>query len=327
MRFSHTFVVPSHNHADYIGLTIESLLDQSRPGSEIVVSEDHSSDHTMEVLARFGDKIRIVRPPEHRGMAHAWNWGVKHATGEWVSLMGADDLALPHFVSTMGAAVEQYRDGAVLVSGEVCQIDGSGTVVGSDVTLSAKPVMRPPDTLYMQTTANVTQVAANCFRRDAWEAAGGFDTRLKFYGDWGLWLKLASLGDFLHVRTIVAKYRIGYRPGIARQRMADTMRDDATVQRVIIPEVAKSMPRVDADRLRRASLQRLRVVLADAGTILEATDRDFVAEPLGDWARDVGAEELVRRFVAGERISAGWRGSALRRTLRNIYRNLFAPAA
>jgi glycosyltransferase involved in cell wall biosynthesis len=327
MSFSHTFVVPSYNHADYIGLTIESLLDQSRPGSEIVVSEDHSKDHTMQVLERFGDKIRIVRPPEHRGMSNAWNWGVQHARGEWVSIMGADDMALPNFVETMQGAIEAHPPNSVMVSAEVNQIDGTGAIIGSDITLSAKPVTRPPGTLYMQATANVIQAAAHCFRRDGWEATGGFDMRLEIYGDWGLWLKLAPLGDFLHVHKIVANYRIGYRPGLARQRMPQTMRDIATIQRVIIPEVAHSMPDIDRERLRRASLQRFRILLADAGTVLEANDRDFVVDCLGTWARDVGADQLLRRFVAGERISAGWRGSALRRTLRNIYRNLFAPAA
>ncbi|HJQ59085.1 MAG TPA: glycosyltransferase [Vineibacter sp.] len=327
MRISHSFVVPSHNHADYVGLTIESLLKQNRAGSEIVVSEDHSTDHTQQVLEKFGDKIRIVRPPEHRGMAHAWNWGVQQARGDWVSLMGADDLALPHFVETMAGAIERYAGQAVLVSAEVSQIDAAGAVIGSDLTLSAKPVTRPPDTLYVQAIANITQVAANCFRRDAWEKAGGFDTRLQFYGDWGLWLKLAAHGDFLHVHKVVANYRIGYRPGIARQRMAQTLRDDATVQRVIIPEIAETMPGVDRDRLRRASRERFRIVLADAGHIVEPRDRGFFTDCLAEWARDVGAEDMLRRFVAGERISTGWRGSATRRVLRRIYRTLFAPSA
>lgn len=327
MNFNHSFVVPTHNHADYVGLTVASLLNQTRPGSEVVVCDDHSTDHTRDVLAKFGDRIRVVRPPEHRGMAPAWNWGVREARGEWVSLMGADDLALPHFVETVAGAIRGHGDSAVLVSGEVNQIDAAGTIVGTDMTLSAKPVTRPPETLYMQMTANVTQVAANCFRREAWERVGGFDTRLRFYGDWGLWLKLSPLGDFLHVHKVIANYRIGYRPGIARQRMADTMRDDATVQRVIIPEVAQAMPSVEPERLRRASLQRFRFVLAEAGPVLGNDDRSFLTASLDDWARDIGAEDLLRRFVAGERVSAGWRGSALRRTLRNIYRSLFAPAA
>jgi glycosyltransferase involved in cell wall biosynthesis len=326
MSFSHTFVIPSHNHADYIGLTVDSLLHQDRPGSEIIVAEDHSTDHTMQVLERFGDKIRIVRPPEHRGMAHAWNWGVQHARTDWVSIMGADDMALPGFVRTIGAAVESHPD-AVLVGAEVNIVDGEGRHVTSDLTLSAKPVTRRPDTLYMLAAANVVQAAANCFRRDAWERAGGFDTRLQFYGDWGLWLKLAALGDFLHVHKAVANYRIGYRPGIARQRLAQTLRDDATVQRVIIPEVAEALPGVNRERLRRASLQRFRSVLADATRLVEPGERGLFTDCLADWARDVGAQDMLRRFAIGEGLGFDWRHSAARRVLRGLYRGLILRPA
>src|SRR5262245_31089418 len=110
MGFSHTFVVPSRNQADYIGHTIESLLKQDQPGSEIVVSEDFSTDHTMQVLAGFGDRVRVVQPPEHKGMAFNWNWGVAQARTDWVSIMGANDLALPHFARILHAATQAHPD-------------------------------------------------------------------------------------------------------------------------------------------------------------------------------------------------------------------------
>jgi glycosyltransferase involved in cell wall biosynthesis len=326
MNFSHTFVVPSHNHGAYIGRTIESLLRQTQRGSEIVVCEDHSTDHTMQVLEGFRDRIRIVRPPEHRGMAHAWNWGVQHARGEWVSIMGADDVALPDFVATINAALKAHP-GAVLASGEVNQIDGEDRYIGTLMTLSARRVTSPPETLYMQAAANMVQAAAHCFRRDGWEKTGGFDTRLEIFGDWGLWLKLAPLGDFVHLHRVIANYRINYRPGLVRERMPQTMRDRSTIQRVIIPEVASKMPDVDAGRLRKASLQCFRAMLADASSVLEVQDRQLAADCMSDWAAEIGAEALLGRFVSGERVSTGWRGSSLRRALRQIYQQLFMRTA
>lgn len=326
MNFSHTFVVPSRNHGAYIGRTIESLLKQTQPGSEIVVCEDHSTDDTIQVLETYGDRIRIVRPPEHRGMAHAWNWGVQQARGEWISIMGADDVALPDFVGRISAALKAHP-GAVLASGEVNQIDGEDRHIQTVMTLSARPVSSPPETLYMQAAANMVQAAAHCFRRDGWEKAGGFDARLELFGDWGLWLKLAPLGDFVHLHKVIANYRINYRPGLARERMPQTMRDRSTIQRVIIPEVARKMSDVDAGRLRKASLQCFRGMLADAGSVLEPQDRKFAGDCVGDWARDIGAEALLGRFVSGERVSAGWRGSSLRRALRQIYQQVFMRTA
>lgn len=321
MGFSHTFVVPSHNQADYIGKTIDSLLKQNLPGSEIVVSEDFSTDNTMQVLSSFGERIRIVQPPEHKGMAFNWNWGVSQARTDWVSIMGSDDVALPLFTHTVQAGILRHPD-AVLISGDVEQIDGTGTVVGSDGALSARPVTHPPETFYRMLAANRVQVAAHCFRRDAWQKVGGFETRLRLYGDWGLWLKLAPLGDFVHVRKIIAQYRIAYRPGIAKQRLPDSLRDDADVQRLLIPEVAKTIRGVDTKRLKNGSRQRFRAVLAETGMMLAPQERDFAVELLRDWARDVGAEKLLDIFATGGKVSHGWHGSAVRRGLRELYRNL-----
>ncbi len=321
MGFSHTFVVPSRNQADYIGRTIESLLRQDLPGSEIVVSEDFSTDHTMQVLAGFGDRIRIVQPPEHKGMAFNWNWGVAQASTDWVSIMGADDLALPHFAGTLHAATLAYPD-AVVASGDVEQIDGAGTIVKSDGTVTARPVLHPPETLYRLLAANMVQVAAHCFRRDAWDKVGGFETRLRLYGDWGLWLKLAPLGDFVHVRQVIAQYRIAYRPGIARQRLPESLRDESDVQRLLIPEVANAMPGIDANRLRHGSRRRFRAVLVETGSMLAPHERGFAIDLLRDWARDVGSEKLLETFAAGSKVSPGWQGSSVRRGLRQLYRNL-----
>ena len=321
MGFNHTFVVPSHNQADYIGKTIDSLLKQDVPGSEIIVSEDFSTDHTMQVLQPYGDRIRIVQPPEHKGMAFNWNWGVSQARTDWVSIMGSDDLALPIFVRTISSAAAQHP-GAVLINGDVEQIDGAGAVVGSEGALTSWPVTHPPETFYRILTANKIQVAAHCFRRDAWQKVGGFETRLRLYGDWGLWLKLAPLGDFVHVRKTIAQYRIAYRPGIAKQRLPESLRDDADVQRLLIPEVAQTIRGVDTKRLRDSSWQRFRAVLAETDTLLPLPERSFAVELLRDWARDVGGEKLLDRFAAGGKVSRGWHDSVVRRGLRQLYRNL-----
>jgi glycosyltransferase involved in cell wall biosynthesis len=321
MGFSHTFVVPSYNQADFIGKTIDSLLNQDLQGSEIIVSEDFSADHTMQILATFGDRIRVVQPPEHKGMAFNWNWGVSQARTDWVSIMGADDLALPHFARTLQMGVQRHP-GAVVVSGDVEQIDGAGTVVRSEGTLRARPVTHPPETFYRLLSANRVQVAAHCFRHDAWRKVGGFETRLQLYGDWGLWLKLAPLGDFVHVRQIIAQYRIAYRPGIAKQRLPESLRDDADVQCRLIPEVAKTMRGLDPKRLRNGSRLRFRAVLVETAAMLPASERGFAVELLRDWAHDIGADKQLDIFAAGGTVSPGWQGSAVRRGLRRLYLTL-----
>src|SRR5262249_14626963 len=53
-------VVTAYNHALYVGDALRSVLAQTYPASEIIVVDDGSSDHTPEVIAQFGDKIKSI---------------------------------------------------------------------------------------------------------------------------------------------------------------------------------------------------------------------------------------------------------------------------
>lgn len=323
MAFSHSFVVPSYNHARYIGETIESLLNQELPGSEIVICDDHSSDNSREVIERYRQhaQVRIVHPPHRMGMMPNYNFATSQASGEWVSLLGSDDRAQPCFARLI-------RDGAarapntVVVTGDYDQIDGEGRKLRSEKVLSVRPVTHPPQTFYTQLAAPKVPPVANAFRRDAWEKAGGFPEETTLIGDWGLWLRLAPLGSFVHVAQSLAEYRISYRPNIAYERRVEALRDDVYIVLTLIPEIAKQIPNVDMGHITMARRARLRSLISDYSRLLKPDDRAFAVELLRDWAAKAGLERSLQRFANGETLSAGWRDSALRRTLRDIYKAL-----
>jgi GT2 family glycosyltransferase len=84
-------VVPAFNRADVIVATIDSLLAQRLPFSEIVVVNDGSTDATADVIASYGDRVRLVSTP-NRGVQHARNLGVSLATADWITFCDSDDL-------------------------------------------------------------------------------------------------------------------------------------------------------------------------------------------------------------------------------------------
>ena len=57
-------VVPAYNQGPFVGETLESLLTQTRPADEILVSDNHSTDETPRVLEAYRDRIRVVRPKD-----------------------------------------------------------------------------------------------------------------------------------------------------------------------------------------------------------------------------------------------------------------------
>ena len=69
--------VPAYNQGQYLAETLDSLLCQAVPPTEIVVSDNHSTDQTPEILRQYEGRVRIIRPPEHLSMTAHWNFVVE----------------------------------------------------------------------------------------------------------------------------------------------------------------------------------------------------------------------------------------------------------
>jgi glycosyltransferase involved in cell wall biosynthesis len=112
--------VPAYNQGKFLRATLESLLNQDVLFHEIVVSDNHSTDSTAAVIAavqvEHPGRIRMVMPPQHLAMGQNWNFTISQLTGDWISLLSSDDLALPNFVRSVDAA-SQLSANAVLVRG------------------------------------------------------------------------------------------------------------------------------------------------------------------------------------------------------------------
>ena len=88
--------IPTYNGAKYIAQTIESILNQTFTDFEIIVSDDGSSDKTLEIVGSFNDP-RIVRIDRllKVGAEANWNNAVATASASLVKLVCQDDLLYP----------------------------------------------------------------------------------------------------------------------------------------------------------------------------------------------------------------------------------------
>jgi glycosyltransferase involved in cell wall biosynthesis len=88
--------IPTYNGAKYIAQTIESILNQTFTDFEIIVSDDGSSDNTLEIVGSFNDPriVRIDRLSKVGAEAN-WNNAVATASASLVKLVCQDDLLYP----------------------------------------------------------------------------------------------------------------------------------------------------------------------------------------------------------------------------------------
>lgn len=86
-------IIPAYNAAVFIENCISSILKQSFQDFEIIVVNDGSKDNTLEILNRFAEKDSRIKvySQENGGVSAARNTALKHATGEFITYVDADD--------------------------------------------------------------------------------------------------------------------------------------------------------------------------------------------------------------------------------------------
>lgn len=87
-------IVPVYNVEKYLAKCLDSLVNQTLPEIEIVVVNDGSPDNSQAIVddyaARYPEKVRAFIK-ENGGLSDARNFGVAHATGEYIAFVDSDD--------------------------------------------------------------------------------------------------------------------------------------------------------------------------------------------------------------------------------------------
>ena len=126
-------VIPSYNHARYVGAALESALAQTRPPDRVVVVDDGSSDDSAAVVAGFrGRGVELV-VQENAGAHAALNRAVALAAAdcELVAILNSDDLYEPRRLEACLAHLEARPDLGVVCS-ELSVIDDAGRPLSED---------------------------------------------------------------------------------------------------------------------------------------------------------------------------------------------------
>jgi len=90
-----SIITPNYNYANFIGQTIQSVIDQNYPNFEYIIVDDGSSDNSAEVIEEFvksyPDKIKLIRQ-ENQGQTNAVNNALKNVTGDIIGWINSDDM-------------------------------------------------------------------------------------------------------------------------------------------------------------------------------------------------------------------------------------------
>ena len=90
--FKISVIIPSFNAERYLRFAIESVLNQTVSPAEIIIVDDGSTDNSVSVSSSYASHLVRVIQRSHHGIAATRNVGIKHAKGDYLAFLDADDL-------------------------------------------------------------------------------------------------------------------------------------------------------------------------------------------------------------------------------------------
>ena len=294
--------IPTFNQAEFLEETILSLLNQTRPPDEIIVSDHHSTDRTPEIISRYKGRVRGVKPPPGVNLTGQYNFTLSSQSCDWISLLSSDDVARPNFCEVLARGAGS-RENAALVRAGWENIDAAGEVVGRNYLLSVPKVELPPATLMSQRHGPKVSFAAFAIRREAYIASGPILTSIESLADWALFLQLAPFGSFVYENQIVSGYRVGHDGDKFRKRVAMWIRDEQKIFTEVIPLAAERAGIADRRWIGHASRANFLRYLASASEKLTAEEKMAIFSEFKSWADQVDGTPELQRFAEGGQIT------------------------
>jgi glycosyltransferase involved in cell wall biosynthesis len=137
-----SFIIAAFNEQKYLRECIESCLQQEHVSVEVCVTDDGSTDDTWNVIESFKDDYRVKghRFAKNKGKVSAFNQSFKMASGDYIALIGADDLCEPHRALEQVQFVESEK--LDLCWSAFSHIDGQGQPMNKEHIFNQNPGRR-----------------------------------------------------------------------------------------------------------------------------------------------------------------------------------------
>jgi len=197
-------IVPTYNQADFLAEAIASVRAQTITDWEMIVVNNQSTDHTLQVVERFADdRISVVELQNGGVIARARNRGLALARGPLIAFLDSDDCWYPEKLERCLKCMHDDVD--LVCHAEVWTRNGQPI---KDVHYGPEASAQFHSLLYKGNCISTSAVVA---RRDVVREAGGFseDRSVITAEDYDLWLKLSRRGArFRFLPELLGEYRL-----------------------------------------------------------------------------------------------------------------------
>lgn len=196
-------IMPTYNHARFIGEAIESVLNQTYSNLELIIIDNYSEDNTEQKVKSFADKrIKYFKFSNHGIIAASRNIGIKDSKGKYIAFLDADDKWSNEKLARVNNYIEKDTDVDLICHNEYLVRDGR--VISK---LIYGPFRNYADLLFRR---NCISTSATVVRRIKLFEAGLFSENMDFNGveDYELWLRLSKICKIEYLHEVLGECTI-----------------------------------------------------------------------------------------------------------------------
>jgi glycosyltransferase involved in cell wall biosynthesis len=195
-------IIPAYNHEKFVAECIQSVLNQTFQDFEIIITDDASTDRTVEIIESFDDsRIKLFKHSNNQGVSIAANNCILHASGRYIAWLSTDDAWYPEKLEIQVRYLDEHPEigGAF---GKVAWIDESGNLI-TDNSFPYLNVFNVPNRSrvewlrYFFLTGNCLSLPSSLVRKECFDKVGTFNPAYAKIPDLDLWIRICFKYDIV----------------------------------------------------------------------------------------------------------------------------------
>lgn len=209
-----SIIVITYNSSKYVLETLESAKAQTYPNIELIVTDDCSTDNTVEICNDWLEKnrerfvrIKLIKVTQNTGISANCNRGLNASQGQWVKLIAGDDILLKNCISDY-IIFSKYNKNAYIIVGNHLSIKNKGIEKryfnNCFQKLDAKQQLR-----YMIVNGSCILGAVPIIKKELFDRIGCFNEDYPYYEDTPFYIEASKANYRIYgLNKFCIKYRI-----------------------------------------------------------------------------------------------------------------------
>jgi len=221
-------VVPSLNKTEFIGRTLQSIVDQKYPNIEVIILDGGSTDGTVEIIKDYASKYSWIswESKKDKGQVDAIDKGLEKASGQILTYINADDIYQADALIKVGKYFTK-NSGTLWLAGKGDIIDENGIRIANIIGKYKNHLLLLNNYSWLLTVNYLIQPSV-FISKEAYQKYGPFSGTKASVMEYDLWLKLGKIAMPKILDEYLSSFRL-FRGSISTANFKQLLMEDEKI--------------------------------------------------------------------------------------------------